>query len=123
MVLFSIDFKLFALRKLVVEHQTPDISTSRDIPVCFSQVIDRCHPLLNVSASQWLYECPSAVDFNADEKHRSRDVHDVDLVRVRLGTDLEKKLRFPSLDKASVFLCLVGLFSLPPMQNLSLQRH
>jgi hypothetical protein len=82
-----------------------------------------------VSASQWLYECPSAVDFNANEKHRSRDVHDVDLVRVRLGTDLEKELRFPPLDKASVFFFLFGffalfaLYSLPPMQNLSLQRR
>ena len=65
-----------------------------------------------MSASQWLYECPSAVDFNADEKHGSRDVHDVDLVRVRLGTDLEKELRFPSLDKASVFFFLFGFFAL-----------
>ena len=58
-----------------------------------------------------------------ERKKIARDVHDVDLVRVWLGTDLEKELRFPSLDKASVLLCLVGLFSLPPMQNLSLQRH
>jgi hypothetical protein len=82
-----------------------------------------------VSASQWLYECPSAIDFDADKKHGSGDVHDVDLVRVRLRTNLEKELRLPPLDKASVFFFLFGFFalfalcSLLPMQNLSLQRH
>jgi hypothetical protein len=56
-------------------------------------------------------------------------VHDVDLVRVRLRTDLEKELRLPPLDKASVFFFLFGFFgffalfalcSLLPMQNLLL---
>ena len=68
------------------------------------------HPFLNVSASQRFYECPSAIDFDADKKHGSGDVHDVDLVRVRLRPDLEKEFRLPPLDKASVFFFLFFLF-------------